>query len=398
MASGLLLYVCFLIAIYGLDTQQYQYFSVAYPIYQIISLICFGWIAIIIPLLFSGVEDSKQRIAFKQIVISYALMLVCMAAGLVTILFFAEIPIPPAIYVALVVLIAFSAISDGVLVLVNTQEKHQKYLFLALIRYGSALALMSLVFIIPSLGANGALSALGLGAALSILIWWHRHDRYDWKVERIRTKDIFALVAIGIPAMVAFSVYQLSMSGSRLIIAQVCSLEAAAAIGGINDLVTGPLLLIFQVINMAFNPKLYSASNRGDLLALRKVAITVILVQLALVVPLSLLLYAVGSSIGGMMLSDRLGPLAANILPYIGISALLSVSLNTSIGVALARKRAGLMALFGLAIVAAALVLALERGCDTVGFAKGFTVLMALSGVVGLSLLFALTRPPRFED
>ncbi len=391
--SGLLLYLSFVAALYGLDKQQYQYFSVSYPMYQIIAMICFGWITGIMPSLFAGVTPEIQHRAEQQVLRAYGWMVLTAVTILSIVYATGGIDIPLSLVIMLTGLIIIASGGDGVLVLVNAQERHRTYLFLSLVRYGVALILMLAVYLMPSLGAAGALGALALGAALSIAMWWRQRERHVGRIHRVQWREIGSLIAIGLPAMVAFSVYQLSMSASRLIIAQGCSLATAATLGGVNDLLTGPLLMIFQVINMAFNPKLYAAANQGNLSALRKVAFTVIGVQLAVIVPTSLFLLVAGQRLGALLLSDRLGPLASSILPYVGLATLLSVSLNTSIGVALARKKAGMMAFFSLAVIAAALALAFFRGCDLVEFTQGFTLLMALSGCTGLALIYGLTRP-----
>ncbi|MES2288364.1 MAG: hypothetical protein V4530_01395 [Pseudomonadota bacterium] len=392
LASGLLLYLTFVAALYGLDKQQYQYFSVSYPLYQILTVTCFGWIAAIIPSLVAGAQDEAQRRAESTLRSSYLSM--CAVALIVLLVMYITggIDVPWLTLIALAAMTTASGASDSILALANAHGQHRHYLSISLARYGTTFVLV-IILVLFRANAGGILAAIGAGAALSVGVWWKTRNRLAERTQLATISEVVSLLRIGLPAMLAFAIYQLSMSISRLIIAQGCSPSAATALGGVNDFLSGPILLVFQVINLALNPRLYGAANRGDQPALRRAAIMIIVIQLAIIAPSTILLFTVGRLIGDALLANKLGASASQILPYVGLATLFSLVFNTSIGVALARKKATIMAVFGICIVGATAALAVNRKCDILGFAQGFSALMAISGLCGLALIYLLTRP-----
>lgn len=391
LASGLLLYITFVAALYGLDKQQYQYFSVSYPLYQILTVTCFGWIAAIIPLLFAGADAEAQQRA--EITLRHAFIWMCVVAAIAILLFrtVGGIDIPWPVLIALAAMATAGGACDSMLALANARGQYRTYLWMSVTRYGTAFILM-LILVTFFANAAGALAAIGVGAAVSVGIWW-RPGKMQLASAAPAWHELLLLLKLGLPAMIAFAIYQISMSMSRLIVAQVCSLSAATTLGGVNDFLSGPITLVFQVINLALNPWLYSAANRGDQQALRKAAITIIGIQLIIIIPAAILLFIAGQPIGDALLASKLGTSASVILPHIGLAILFSLVFNTAIGVALARKKATIMIVCGLCVLLASAGLAGSQKCDIAGFAQGFSAIMALSGLCGLALIYRLTKP-----
>jgi O-antigen/teichoic acid export membrane protein len=244
------------------------------------------------------------------------------------------------------------------------------------------------------MGAAGAFFGLAGGALAALAVADRPLQLRAGGLKPIGLRQLAGLLRTGLPAIVAFAVYPLAITVNRLVVAESCSLEAAAALGAVNDLVAGPVLLVFHVVNLALMPSVYAAANRGDGPVFERTIWQLVGLQAAMIIPGIAFFLLFGGMIGSVLHLTSLPPVAADMLPYIAIAVLSSVIINTAAGVAVARRKIGLATIYSLAVVGTSILLGLREGCDVLGLARTLTVLMAISSFVGLFFIYRLRKLP----
>jgi O-antigen/teichoic acid export membrane protein len=393
IASGGLLYITLVALLYLLDKKSYELFSAGYAAAQLIGTLAFGWIFVIIPHMISGFPADQQAQRQADLVSAFVRMsvLALAASGIAFATGALDLPWPVVVSLAATVVVAGA--SDQAMTVLAAKEQPRRYLHVAIARYGVGL-LAAVTAAAFGMGTPGVFFGLAAGALVALVIADRSLQLRAGGFNRLRLGELGRLLATGLPAVIAFGLYPLAIVVNRLTVAQTCSLEAAAALGAVNDLIAGPVLLIFQIINLALTPALFAAANRGDAPAFSRTLRQIVSLQAAMIIPGALFFFFFGGMIGSVLRLSSLPPVAADMLPYVAIAVLFSVPINTAAGVALARKKLTVATGFSLLVITASVLLGMRQNCDVMGIAKTLTALMALSSVVGMVFLYRLRVLP----
>ncbi|HEX8623478.1 MAG TPA: hypothetical protein VF782_00215 [Allosphingosinicella sp.] len=399
IVAGLLLYLTLVSLVYALDKKDYEQFSTAYAASQVIGTLIFGWIYAIIPQRVAGLGFDDQIRRQTELTGAFAWMCLVAVAALCAAYLFGALDISFALLAAVAAMVIAGSASEQAVTLANAKERPRIYLLASAARSAAGLVLALLLGVALDFGAPGVLLGLAIASLLTVGLASKPLHLAAGGLQPIRLGQLGALLATGIPAIIAFAVYPLAMSINRLVVAQTCSLEAAAALGAVNDMVAGPAMLVFAAINLAIMPAVYGAANRNDHRDFARRVMGAIGLQIALIVAGAIFFLLFGGLIGGVLRASSLSPLAADMVPYVGMAVLFFVLINTAAGIALARRRIGIAALFGFLVVAGSVALVLGEDCDLIGISKAFAMLMAGAAIVSLLFVVGLTRlPPGADD
>lgn len=399
IVAGLLLYLTLVSLLYALDKKSYEQFSTAYAAYQLIGTLLFGWIYAIIPQRVAGLGFEDQIRRQTELTGAFAWMCLVAVAALCAAYFFGALDSSFALLAAVAATVIAGSASEQAVTLANAKERPRVYLVASAVRSGAGLVLALLLGVALDLGAPGVLLGLALASLLTVGLASRPLHLAAGGLQPIPLGQLGALLATGIPAIVAFAVYPLAMAINRLVVAETCSLEAAAALGAVNDLVAGPAMLVFAAVNLAIMPAVYGAANRNDHRDFARRVVAAMGLQIALIVAGGIFFLLLGGSIGGVLRGSSLSPEAADMLPYVGMAVLFFALINTAAGIALARRRIAIAALFGFLVVAVSIVLVLREECDLIGISQAFTILMGVAAIVSLLFVLGLTRlPPGGDD
>ncbi len=398
IASGFLLYLTLVLLLYTLDKKSYELFSAGYAASQLIGTLAFGWIFAIIPYIISGFPPDEQARRQAELVSAFAWMSLLALAASGAAFATGALDLPWLVMASVAVVTIVGGASDQAMTVLAAKEQPRLYLRVAVTRYGAGL-LAAVTAAAFAMGAPGVFLGLGVGALAALLIADRSLHLRAGGFNRIRLRELGRLLATGLPAVIAFGTYPLAIVVNRLTVAENCSLEAGAALGAVNDLVAGPVLLVFQIINLALMPALFAAANRGDSPAFTRTVRQIVSLQAAMIIPGTLFFFFFGGMIGSVLRLSSLPPVAADMLPYIATAVLFSVLINTAAGVALACKKLALATSFSLLIIGSSVLLGLRQNCDVLSFAKTLTALMVLSSFVGVVFIYRLrTLPNRGEQ
>lgn len=393
MVSGLLLYLTLISLLYTLDKKSYEQFSAGYAAYQLISALAFGWIIAIIPHLLSGLRPDEQARKQAELVSAFGWMCVLAVAAFFAASATGAINLPPLVIAAVAATVITACASDEAMAIAVARELPRLYLRIVVTRYAAGL-LFALAAAAAAMGAAGAFFGLAAGSLMALIVANRSLQLRGAGLKGVGLRQLGRLLATGLPAIIAFGTYPLAISINRLTIAQTCSLEAAAALGAVSDLVAGPVLLVFQVINLALMPTLFGAANRGDAAAFNRTIWQVVGLQAAVIVPGAVFFLLFGRMIGSVLNMSSLPPVAGDMLPYIAIAALCFVLINTAAGVALACKKMVLATSYGALVIGSSVALGLWENCDVLGVAKTLAILMVISSFVGLLFIYRLRNLP----
>lgn len=393
LTSGLLLYLTLVSLLYTLDKSSYEQFSAGYAAYQLISTLVFGWIFAIIPHLISGLQPDEQARSQAELVSAFAWMCVIALAAFVAASATGAIDLPPLLMAAVAATVVTASGSEEAMAIAAARELPRLYLRIVVTRFTAGF-LLALAAAAAAMGAAGAFLGLAAGSLLGLIVANRSLHLGVGGLKWVGLRQLGRLLATGLPASIAFGTYPLAISMNRLTTAETCSLEAAAALGAVSDLVASPVTTVFQVINLALMPTLFAAANRGDSAAFNRTIWQVVGLQLAVIVPGAIFFLLFGRMIGSVLHMSSLPPVAADMLPYIGIAALCFILINTAAGVALACKKMVLATCYGALVIASSVVLGLRENCDVLGIAKTLALLMVVSSFVGLLFIYRLRKLP----
>lgn len=393
IVSGLLLYFTLVALLYTLDKHNYEQFSAGYAAYQLVGTLLFGWIYAIIPHMIAGFEPEEQAQKQAELISAFAWMcvltLVVFGAASAT----GALDLPALVLVCVAVASMTGSAGEQAVTIASAKEQPRLYLHITVTRHGAGLVL-ALAAAASALGASGAFLGLAAASLLALAVADRPIGLRAGGLRWIGPRRFASLLATGLPAIIAFAVYPIAISVNRLVIAESCSLEAAAALGAINDLVAGPALLVFSAINLALMPSLFAAANRGDARTFRWTLWRVVALQASMIIPAALFFFFFGDTVGSILRPASLPPVTADMLPYIAVAVLFSVIINTAAGVALACGRIRLATSYSLLTVGVSVFLILRENCDLLGIAKTLTLLMAISSLVGLISIYRLRNLP----
>lgn len=393
VASGLLLYLTLVSLLYTLDKRSYEQFSAGYAAYQLVSSLVFGWIYAIIPHLISGLRPDEQARTQAELVTAFAWMCLLAVAAFVAASATGATDLPPLVLAAVAATAIAASGSEQAMSVAAARELPRLYLHIAVTRYAAGL-LFALAAAAAAMGAAGAFFGLAAGSLIGLIVANRPLQLRAGGLKWVSGRQLGRLLATGLPAIIAFGIYPLAISMNRLAIAETCSLEAAAALGAVSDLVAGPVMLVFQVITLALMPALFGAANRGDAAAFNRTVWQLVGLQAAVIVPGAVFFLTFGRMIGSVLHLSSLPPVAADMLPYIAIAVLGFVLVNTAAAVALACKKMVLATSYGVLVIGISVALGLRENCDVLGIAKTLAVLMVLSSFVGLLFIYRLRNLP----
>ena len=393
LVAGLLLYLTLVSLLYTLDKGSYEQFSAGYAAYQLVSSLVFGWIYAIIPVLLPGLPPDEQARTQAELIGAFAWMCVLAVAGFAAALATGATDLPPLVIAAVAATAIIASGSEHAMSVAAARELPRLYLRIAVTRYAAGL-LFALAAAAAAMGAAGAFLGLAVGSLIGLIVATRPLQLLAGGLKRVGARQLGRLLATGLPAIIAFGTYPIAISVNRLAIAETCSLEAAAALGAVSDLVAGPVMMIFQVISLALMPPLFAAANRGDAAAFNRTVWQVVGLQAAVIVPGAAFFLLFGRMIGSVLHMSSLPPVAADMLPYIAIAVLAFVLINTAAGVALARKKMVLATSYSALVIGSSVALGLRENCDVLGVAKSLALLMVVSSFVALLFIYRLRKLP----
>lgn len=116
------------------------------------------------------------------------------------------------------------------------------------------------------------------------------------------------LAWLGLPALLIYSVWPVTSLINRSFIAHLGTLSDLGHFSAVSDLLNGPTVLLFQVLNWTWVANMTAAVNSGDLATARNQASEFLGVVLLLALPLGVALWFAAPALFGMLSGEPLSP------------------------------------------------------------------------------------------
>jgi O-antigen/teichoic acid export membrane protein len=388
--GGLMAYAVAILLIRILPFDEYGRYSVSIASTQVLSILTYGWIFASIPRQVAGADGPDFESALGAVVLAFGLssaVLVPLYAGAFVAGFLSG---SMALVVAALALIVGNGTSESALAVANARGNTSLFWSLSLARYGLMLALVITLGFISEPSAVAVIWFLAI-AGFSWTLFLPRHWRVLMSaVQRADLSASFRLFLVGLPSVIAFGLYPLMIGIDRVVIAHEATPGAAGILGGVSDVVAGPLLLVFQIVNLAMAPSLFAAANRGDMAQARIIGGEMLGTHFSIIAPAVVTFLWLGSALSQAVLGDSLRPEAHQIFPFIAATVVCVVLFNTAAGILIAGRHQSSVAILSIIALAASALVAREFASSIGGIGPGLLGVAAAASVLALGLCWLL--------
>jgi O-antigen/teichoic acid export membrane protein len=382
-------YIFILFCIYKMNSYEYSIFSNAFAISNIINLLFFGFIFASIPIIMA---KNKENIIIENIKkIYFNISFIILSISIILSLFFEYNELFSLITIISMAGI-FSSLSDSILAIMNARHFLLNYFLIAITRYTIIIILFAIVGELYAYTAVSAILAIIIGSSTALFFPAVRETLKGKIFALAEWKDLWGLMQLGFPALLAFASYQISMALSRAIVSDGSGLVDAAKIGAVNDVIVGPVSIFFAILTLAMGPELLQAGNdenREDFILRAKH-------YLGLQFVFSMLSIAVFANAGPQManfiLGVQLGSEVQEIFIHIGISVFCGYLINGIATVAIADNKLKYISIFSFITIGCIIAAAIFTRHDIHVFSRTFMTVWAIAVLCWYLLLLRFSN------
>lgn len=378
------------IYVHTLGAGDYGVFAVAIAAAQVAALLSFGWLWYSSTRFMSGVNadtaDDRLKVLTSTLgacaLATTAFMGVCVLVGAIdgrwTILL-------PATLYALGL-----GLNEFLLGLFNARRDLKSYVVVSMTRYALSFCLGVLLVPVLRHGESGALWAMAIGVwgslllPRSVIVWAPSMRNFVPHVSR----EFWIYFYSGWSSALIFGMFSLTVLTNRFILNALRGSEEVGLLSGVTDLVNGPAVILFQVINLVFSPQVYGAANVGDQDRLRSTASEFLSLQLVLGLSLAVALLLLGPELSDLLIGASLGQDSQDIFGVAGVFSVLVVifSMGALLLIATNRVKIALgVSLCTIAVNAVAVLFARGDVLATV-VASSMVLFVGCSILIGISI------------
>lgn len=389
VSAGLFFLGSAYIYVHTLGAGNYGVFAVAIAAAQVAALLSFGWLWYSSTRFMSGVDDETACSRLKVLtstlgactLATTALMAACVLVGAIdarwTILL-------PAIFFALGL-----GLNEFLLGLFNARRDLKGYAIVSMTRYTLSFCLGVLLVPVLRQGESGALWAMAIGVwgslllPRSVVVWAGGLRNLVPHVSR----EFWTYFYSGWSSALIFGMFSLTVLTNRFILDALRGSEQVGLLSGVTDLVNGPAVILFQVINLVFSPLVYAAANLGDRDRLQKTVSEFLSLQLVVGLSLAVAFLLLGPELADLLIGTALGPDSRQIFGLAGIfSVLVGIfSMGALLLIATSRVKTALAVSLCTVLANALAVLSARGDVQATVVASSIVLFVGCSVLIGVS-------------
>lgn len=375
--------------VHTLGAGDYGVFAVAIAAAQVAALLSFGWLWYSSTRFLSGVDEATadQRLTVLISTLGVcALAAVALMAGCVLL---GAIDARWSILAPAILFAVGVGLNEFLLGLFNARCDLRSYVVVSMTRYMLSFCIGVLLVPVLHQGESGALWAMAIGVWGSLLLprsvaVWGRAMRHPTpQISRQFATYFYS----GWSSALIFGMFSLTVVTNRFILDALGGREQVGLLSGVTDLVNGPTVILFQIINLVFSPQVYAAANLGDDERLRATSREFLSLQLVLGISLVVALLLLGPELCDLLVGTALGPDSRQIFGPAGLFSVLIVVFSMGALLLIAKNRMKTVLAVSLSMVAANAVAVMFAGGDVLGTVIASSIVL----FVGSSVLICVS-------